>query len=95
MYKNDIEKLTDELIGQAVLLLLKRNVPVNSMALLTQLRAMQATETERSRRDDFPSLSARIEAATGKQTKLTQGEHRENARWRSRDGSRQRKRKVH
>lgn len=62
MKRSDIEKLTDELIGQAVLLLLKRKAPVNSMALLAELRSLQAIETDASRRRVFTSVIADIEA---------------------------------
>lgn len=62
MKRSDIEKLTDELIGQAVLLLLKRKAPVNSMALLTELRSLQAIETDASRRRVYTSVIADIEA---------------------------------
>ncbi|MBB1200991.1 hypothetical protein EGM70_11880 [Enterobacteriaceae bacterium 89] len=62
MNKRDIEQLTDELIGEAVLLLLRRKVPVNSMALLSQLRAMQEAEIDARRRSVFPTIIAYIEA---------------------------------
>lgn len=62
MNRSDIEKLTDELIGQAVLLLLKRKAPVNSMALLTELRSLLAIETDARRRDAFTTAIADIEA---------------------------------
>lgn len=62
MKRSDIEKLTDELIGQAVLLLLKRKTPVNSMALLTELRSLQAIETDASRCRVYTSVIADIEA---------------------------------
>lgn len=56
MNRSDIEQLTDELIGQAVLTLLKRKAAVNSMALVTQLRVMQETEMGRpGRRYVFPA----------------------------------------
>lgn len=62
MNRSDIEKLTDELIGQAVLLLLKRKAPVNSMALLTELRSLLAIETDARRRDAFTTAISDIEA---------------------------------
>ena len=65
MKRSDIEKLTDELIGQAVLLLLKRKAPVNSMALLTELRSLQAIETDASRR--------RVYTLSGKSASLNSG----------------------
>ncbi|MET6676635.1 hypothetical protein [Citrobacter amalonaticus] len=62
MNRSDIEQLTDELIGQAVLTLLKRKAAVNSMALVTQLRVMQETEMDARRREVFPLIIAYIEA---------------------------------
>jgi hypothetical protein len=64
MNRRDIEQLTDELIGEAVLLLLKRKAPVTSMALLSQLRAMQEAEIDARRRGAFPLIIAYIEALT-------------------------------
>lgn len=62
MNRSDIEQLTDELIGQAVLMLLKRKAAVNSMALLAQLRVMQDIEVDARRRGVFPLVIAYIEA---------------------------------
>ncbi|SNY70258.1 hypothetical protein [Enterobacter sp. CC120223-11] len=61
MNRNDIEQLTDELIGEAVISLLKRKAPVSSMALLTELRTMQAVERDPRRRGAFPQVVAYIE----------------------------------
>lgn len=71
MKRSDIERLTDELIGQAVLLLLKRKAPVNSMALLTQLRSLQAVETNAVRRRAFTSVITDIEAVVMNKSKDT------------------------
>lgn len=68
MNRSDIEQLTNELIGQAVLMLLKRKVAVNSMALLTQLRDMQDIEGDARRRDAFPLIIAYIEAVMSEKT---------------------------
>lgn len=62
MNRSDIDQLTDELIGEAVLSLLKRKAPVSSMALLTELRNMQAVERDPRRRGVFPLIVAYIEA---------------------------------
>jgi hypothetical protein len=56
MNRSDIEQLTDELIGEAVLSLLKRRAPVSAMALLTELRTMQAVERDPRRRGAFPLM---------------------------------------
>jgi len=45
MYRSDDEKLTDVMIGEAVLTLLKSDKPVSSNALINQLELM-AAETD-------------------------------------------------
>ncbi|SFO13263.1 hypothetical protein SAMN05428971_3040 [Candidatus Pantoea varia] len=42
MYRSEDEKLTDVMIGEAVLTLLKSDKPVSSDALITQLELMAA-----------------------------------------------------
>ncbi|MGK3142156.1 hypothetical protein [Pantoea sp. C2G6] len=42
MYRSEDEKLTDVMIGEAVLTLLKSDKPVSSNALITQLELMAA-----------------------------------------------------
>ncbi|WP_252515524.1 hypothetical protein [Candidatus Pantoea bituminis] len=42
MYRSDEEKLTDVVIGEAVLTLLKSDSPVSSTALIAQLEVMAA-----------------------------------------------------
>lgn len=42
MYRSEDEKLTDVMIGEAVLTLLKSDKPVSSDALITQLERMAA-----------------------------------------------------
>lgn len=69
MDRSDIEQLTDELIGQAVLMLLKRKAAVNSMALVTQLRVMQENEMDARRREAFPLIIAYIEAVMADKAK--------------------------
>lgn len=72
MNRSDIEQLTDELIGQAVLMLLKRKAAVNSMALLTQLRVMQDIEVDPRRRDVFPLIIAYLDAVMSEKTHAKQ-----------------------
>ena len=76
MNRRYIVQLTDELIGEAVLLLLKRKAPVNSMALLSQLRAMQETEIDARRRTAFQQVIARLETLMA--NKGTSSEERES-----------------
>ena len=44
MNSSDTEEITDEIIGEAVLALLKTNRPITTPTLLVRLRLMQATE---------------------------------------------------
>lgn len=49
MYRSDDEKLTDVMIGEAVLTLLKSDKPVSSDALITQLELMAAEADDDSK----------------------------------------------
>lgn len=49
MYRSEEEKITDVMIGEAVLILLKSESPISSNALIAQLEAM-ASETENATR---------------------------------------------
>jgi len=46
MYRSEDEKLTDVMIGEAVLILLKSDKPVSSNALIAQLELMAANADE-------------------------------------------------
>ena len=48
MNSSDTEEITDEIIGEAVLALLKTNRPITTPTLLVRLRLMQATESDLS-----------------------------------------------
>jgi hypothetical protein len=50
MNSSETEEITDEIIGEAVLALLKTNRPITTPTLLVRLRLMQATESDRQRR---------------------------------------------
>ncbi len=50
MNNSETEEITDEIIGEAVLALLKTNRPITTPTLLVRLRLMQATEPDRQRR---------------------------------------------
>lgn len=99
MNRSDIERLTDELIGEAVLSLLKRKAPVSSMALLTELRAMQGVERDPRRREAFPSIVAYIEAVTAnkneQKTPTTKRQHKESAQMMADGMSASGKGKIH
>ncbi|MBS6035151.1 MULTISPECIES: hypothetical protein [Pantoea] len=49
MYRSDDEKLTDVMIGEAVLTLLKSDKPVSSNALINQLELMAAETDEETK----------------------------------------------
>lgn len=51
MKRSEIEQLTDELIGEAVLSLLVDNSPINTQALISRLRSMESAESDSQRRD--------------------------------------------
>ncbi|KNC09336.1 hypothetical protein AC791_11800 [Klebsiella sp. RIT-PI-d] len=51
MKRSEIEQLTDELIGEAVLSLLVDNSPINTQALISRLRSMESGESNSQRRD--------------------------------------------
>lgn len=51
MKSREIAQREDELIGEAVLALLKSKSPINAQALIVRLRAMQAEETDEVRRE--------------------------------------------
>lgn len=60
MNSSDIEQLTDELIGVAVLSLLKENSPISTRALVTRLRSMEANEPDIQRRTLLGRVIAEI-----------------------------------
>lgn len=99
MNRSDIEQLTDELIGEAVLSLLKRKAPVSSMALLTELRIMQAVERDPRRRGAFPLIVAYIEAVmtdkSEQETPTTKRQHKESAQMMADGMSASGKGKIH
>ncbi|WP_175879576.1 hypothetical protein [Klebsiella aerogenes] len=51
MKSSQSDRVSDEIIGEAVLSLLKTNRPINIPTLLVKLRLMQAAETNRQRRN--------------------------------------------
>lgn len=60
MNSSDIVQLTDELIGVAVLSLLKDNSPISTRALVTRLRSMEANEPDTQRRKLLWQVIAQI-----------------------------------
>ena len=51
MKSSQSDRVSDEIIGEAVLSLLKTNRPINIPTLLVKLLLMQAAETNRQRRN--------------------------------------------
>ncbi|HDS1152883.1 TPA: hypothetical protein QDZ66_003683 [Pluralibacter gergoviae] len=60
MNKSESENLNDELIGEAVLFLLKSKGPITTQSLLTALRAMESSERDPVRRQALTSIVAEI-----------------------------------
>jgi hypothetical protein len=50
MKSSDNQQLTDELIGEALLFLLKENGPINTPALIARLQHMESSEQDSQRR---------------------------------------------
>ncbi|NDJ57550.1 hypothetical protein GWD52_11210 [Enterobacteriaceae bacterium 4M9] len=62
MNSSENEQLTDVLIGEAVLFLLRGKSPVTTRALISRLRAMLAQETDVRRREALKSVIVEISA---------------------------------
>ncbi len=86
MNRSEVEQLTDELIGEAVLSLLSENGPVNTRALVTRLRAMEAKEADSRRREILGRVIAEINNNTkvsmrrqaGREQKDPESEQKDN-----------------
>jgi len=86
MNRSEIDQLTDELIGEAVLSLLSENGPVNTRALVTRLRSMEAKEADGRRREILGRVIAEINNNTqvsmrheaGREQKDPESEHKDN-----------------
>lgn len=60
MNRRHVDKMVDELIGEAVLSLLKENGPINTHALTQRLRSMKAHEKDPERREAIATVIAEI-----------------------------------
>ena len=60
MNSSDADKLTDQLIGEAVLSLLKEHGPITTEALVQRLRDMKAHEKDPQRRETLARVIAEI-----------------------------------
>ena len=54
------EQLTDELIGEAILFLLKENAPINTLAFIARLQVMEGNEQNSQRRGMIAALVEEI-----------------------------------
>lgn len=51
MNRSEIEQLQDEIIGEAVLSILRDNGPINNKAVVVRLKAMEAKEPDARKRE--------------------------------------------
>ncbi|USB39753.1 hypothetical protein KU660_17180 [Klebsiella africana] len=85
MNSSETEEITDEIIGEAVLALLKTNRPITTPTLLVRLRLMQATESDRQRRKIIAAVLEEICAKLAQQRKQAPLQVKKiNGRWESR-----------
>jgi hypothetical protein len=84
MNSSESEHITDEIIGEAVLSLLKTNRPINTPALLVKLRLMQATEMNRPRRNAIIAVIEEISARLAEYRKDAPVIKKINGRWENR-----------
>lgn len=64
MNSSDVDKLIDQLIGEAVLSLLKERGPVTTEALLQRLQCMKAHEKNPQRRETLAKVIAEMGETT-------------------------------
>ncbi|UYM55849.1 hypothetical protein [Leclercia adecarboxylata] len=61
MHRTKSEKLRDDLIGEAVLLILKDNGPINFKTLAVKLKIMASTERDVERRSALSAAALEVE----------------------------------
>lgn len=69
MNRSEIEQLTDEIIGEAVLTLLKNHSPINTQALIITLGNMAANEGDSKRREAIRSVIAEVNMMVSRRRK--------------------------
>ena len=85
MNNSETEEITDEIIGEAVLALLKTNRPITTPTLLVRLRLMQATGADRPRRKIIAAVIEEICAKLALQRKHAPLQVKKiNGRWETR-----------
>ncbi len=65
MKSSEINQLTDELIGEAVLSLLKEHCPISLQALIVKLKAMESHEANELRRETMARIIAEMSHNNG------------------------------
>lgn len=63
MNRSENQQVIDEIIGEAALMLLQRAGPINSQALIEQLKVMQAQATEDSHRAAIAAAIGEVRAS--------------------------------
>lgn len=66
MKSSEINQLTDELIGEAVLSLLKEHCPISLQSLIAKLEAMKIHEPNVQRRETMTQIIAQMNHNNGK-----------------------------
>ncbi|CBG88303.1 hypothetical protein [Citrobacter rodentium] len=72
MNRSEIEQLTDEIIGEAVLTLLKSHGPINTQALIVALGNMEANEGDSQRREAIKGVIAEVNNMSSRRGKKAQ-----------------------
>ncbi|EKY3120239.1 hypothetical protein SMY46_003701 [Cronobacter turicensis] len=64
MNRSEKDQLTDEIIGEAVLSLLREKGPINMRVLIARLRSMETSESDPQRREAIARVIVEITATT-------------------------------
>ncbi|EOL8941930.1 hypothetical protein ACM91Y_003443 [Cronobacter dublinensis] len=64
MNRSEKDQLTDEIIGEAVLSLLREKGPINMRVLIARLRSMETSESDPQRREAIACVIAEISTNT-------------------------------
>ncbi|ALB64884.1 FIG00554126: hypothetical protein [Cronobacter condimenti 1330] len=63
MNRSEKDQLTDEIIGEAVLSLLREKGPINMRVLIARLRSMETSESDPQRREAIARVITEISAS--------------------------------
>lgn len=64
MNRSEKDQLTDEIIGEAVLSLLREKGPINMRVLIARLRSMETSESDPQRREAIARVITEISSTT-------------------------------